>query len=186
VLTRIRTNRFSLPRPPLVTPVGSPPAGWRLSRGRTLLLAGLGIYLAIQLFMPLRHWLYPGNVSWTEEGHRFAWHMKLRDKEADARFFAFDPSGHRNEVDPFQYLTDWQYDEMAARPDMIVQFARHVERDARETFGVRDVKVTAQVEASLNGREFEQLIDPQVDLTAVDSSPFTTADYILPLTEPLP
>jgi hypothetical protein len=112
--------------------------------------------------------------------------MKLRDKEADARFFAFDASGHRNEVDPFQYLTDWQYDEMAARPDMIVQFARFIERDARETSGVRDVKVTAEVDASLNGREFEQLIDSEADLTQVDSSPFTTADYIEPLTKPLP
>ena len=25
----------------------------------------------------------PGEVHWTEEGHRFAWHMKLRDKETD-------------------------------------------------------------------------------------------------------
>jgi Vitamin K-dependent gamma-carboxylase len=48
------------------------------------------------------------------------------------------------------------------------------------------VKVTAQVEASLNGREFQRLIDPKADLTAVESSPFTTADYIEPLTEPLP
>ncbi|HEV3478919.1 MAG TPA: HTTM domain-containing protein [Gaiellaceae bacterium] len=186
VLTRIRINRFSLPRPPLITPVEPPPAGWRLSGARKLLLAGLGVWLAIQLFMPLRHWLYPGNVSWTEEGHRFAWHMKLRDKEADARFFAFDPSGHRNEVDPFQYLTDWQYDEMAARPDMIVQFARFVERDARQTFGVRDVKVTANVQASLNGRPFQRLIDPEADLTDAEVSPFTTADYIEPLRAALP
>ena len=186
LIRRIRERRLRAPRPPLVSPVPDPPRSWRLGRARTALVAVLGVYLAIQIFMPLRHWLYPGNVSWTEEGHRFAWHMKLRDKEADARFFAFDPSGHRNEVDPFQYLTDWQYDEMAARPDMIVQFARHVERDARETFGVRDVKVTAQVEASLNGREFQRLIDPEADLTKVESSPFTTADYIEPLTEPLP
>ena len=34
----------------------------------------------------LRHWLYPGNVSWTEEGHRYAWHMKLRDKDCTATF----------------------------------------------------------------------------------------------------
>jgi vitamin K-dependent gamma-carboxylase len=183
---RIRAKRLRMPRPPLVSPLRSPPGSWRLSRARALLLAGLGVYLALQIFMPLRHFLYPGNVSWTEEGHRFAWHMKLRDKEADARFFASDTaSGRTGEIDPFLYLTDWQYDEMAARPDMIVQFARHVERDARAAFSLRDVKVTAEVRASLNGREFQQMIDPKADLSAVESTPFGTADYITPLRTPL-
>lgn len=40
-----------------------------------------GAWVAFQCLMPFRHWLYPGNVSWTEEGHRFSWHMKLRDKQ---------------------------------------------------------------------------------------------------------
>jgi vitamin K-dependent gamma-carboxylase len=187
LIARIRSPRLRLPRPPLVSRVPPPPSGWRLSRARTVLLAVLGLYLAVQLFMPLRHWLYPGNVSWTEEGHRFAWHMKLRDKEADARFFATDPaSGQRQELDPFEYLTDWQYDEMASRPDMIVQFARHIERDAERNFGVRDVTVTAEVDASLNGREYQTLIDPEADLSEVESSPFMTADYIEPLRTPLP
>jgi vitamin K-dependent gamma-carboxylase len=186
LVTRLRLRRLRLPRPPLVSPVASPPARWRLSRARTALLAALGVFLAVQLFMPLRHWLYPGNVSWTEEGHRFAWHMKLRDKAADARFFATDPASDRSgEVDPLLYLTDWQYDEMASRPDMIVQFAHHVERDARQSFGVDDLKVTARVEASLNGREFQRMIDPKTDLSEVEMSPFTTADFIEPLRTPL-
>jgi hypothetical protein len=175
------------PRPPLISPVGLPAAGWRLSRGRKLLLAGLGVFLAIQILVPLRHWLYPGNVSWTEEGHRFAWHMKLRDKEAEARFFASDPAtGSSGEIDPFRYLTDWQYDEMAARPDMIVQFARYLDRNARETFGIADLKVTADVYVSLNGREYQRMLDPRADLSEVESSPFRSADYITPLRTPLP
>jgi hypothetical protein len=187
LITRIWERRLRLSRPPLITSVRAPPASWRLSPARTVLLAALGVFLAVQIFMPLRHWLYPGNVSWTEEGHRFAWHMKLRDKAADARFFAIDgASGRREEIDPFQYLTDWQYDEMAARPDMIVQFAHHIERDARETLGMEDAKVTAEAVASLNGREYQLLIDPKADLSEVDPSPFTTADYIEPLRTPLP
>src|SRR6185436_43885 len=39
-------------------------------------IAGLlAAYLAVQILFPLRHYLYPGNVSWTEEGHNFSWHM---------------------------------------------------------------------------------------------------------------
>jgi vitamin K-dependent gamma-carboxylase len=113
--------------------------------------------------------------------------MKLRDKAADARFFATDPaSGRSGEVDPLLYLTDWQYDEMASRPDMIVQFVQHIEHDARQSSGVDDLEVTAQVQASLNGREFQRLLDPKTDLSDVEMSPFMTASFIEPLTEPLP
>jgi Vitamin K-dependent gamma-carboxylase len=74
---------------------------------------------------------------------------------------------------------------MASRPDMIVQFARHLERDARESFGDRDVAVVADVTASLNAREHEWLIDPErFDQSRAD--PFSTADYIMPLDNPLP
>ncbi|MDX5442717.1 MAG: HTTM domain-containing protein, partial [Hymenobacteraceae bacterium] len=38
------------------------------------------LYAATQILVPLRHFLYPGNVNWTEEGHKFAWHMMLRSK----------------------------------------------------------------------------------------------------------
>jgi hypothetical protein len=171
----------------LITKVGAPPQGWRLSRPRRALVGVLGVYLALQLFLPLRHLLYPGNVSWTEEGHRFAWHMKLRDKESEARFFAADPAtGQSGEIDPLDYVTDWQYDEMAGRPDMIVQLAKHIEVRAREDFDLPDLVVTADVMTSLNGREPARLIDDEVDLTEVELTPFESADWIEPLTEPLP
>ena len=32
----------------------------------------LGVYLMLQLVLPFRHFMYPGNVSWTEEGHVFS------------------------------------------------------------------------------------------------------------------
>ncbi|MCA9068216.1 MAG: HTTM domain-containing protein, partial [Planctomycetaceae bacterium] len=47
---------------------------------KKLVVVGLGLWVAVQLLIPFRHLLYPGNVSWTEEGHRFSWHMKLRSK----------------------------------------------------------------------------------------------------------
>jgi vitamin K-dependent gamma-carboxylase len=185
LVTRVRERRLRLPRPPFISRVGSPPSGWRLTPARTALLAGLGLFLAVQFFLPLRHWLYPGNVSWTEEGHRFAWHMKLRDKEADARFFVSNPaSGRTDEVDPFAFLTDWQYDEMAARPDMIVQFAHHIDREAQAALGT-NVAVTAEVDVSLNGREYQRMVDADEDLSEVAMSPFTTADFIEPLRTPL-
>jgi vitamin K-dependent gamma-carboxylase len=173
------------PRQPIVTPGPSAPHGWGLSRVRAALVGGLALYLAVQILMPLRHFAIPGNVSWTEEGHRFAWHMKLRDKEAQTEFAVFDGGRRLGFADPGLYLTDWQWEEMSTRPDMILQFAQHIEREARRR-GLGDVEVRADVFASLNGREEQRLIDPQADLTE-KSRPLLLghADWVEPLRTPL-
>jgi vitamin K-dependent gamma-carboxylase len=138
-----------------------------------------------QYAIPLRHFLYPGNVSWTEEGHNFSWHMKLRDKDAVVRFVAVDPaSGERWRIDAQgEYgLTEDQVFEMAAEPDMILQFAHHVSEDL-ERRGFGDVEVRAVGEASLNGRDYQPLVDPAADLSEKPRN-MAPADWILPLEEP--
>jgi hypothetical protein len=54
---------------------------------------------------------------------------------------------------------------------------------ARARHGAREIR--ANVYTSLNGREYQLLIDPQPDLTEQSRSPFRSADFILPLREPL-
>ncbi|XYH98007.1 HTTM domain-containing protein [Sorangium sp. So ce1128] len=137
------------------------------SRRRALPLALLHAYLLLHLVVPLRHWLYPGDVAWNEAGHRFSWRMKLRDKnvsELDIR--VMDPrTGVRESLDLEAWLTDRQLGEMSTRPDMIVDFAHHVADRWQEDFGVRPV-VTAKVVASLNGGPFRDLVDPTRDLAS--------------------
>ena len=163
------------------TSVAAQPAGYRFRPVIVTVLAG---WFAVQILFPLRHWLYPGNVSWTEQGHRFAWQMKLRDKAATALFYVTDPvSGRIWRVSPKQYLTGKQVRTMAGRPDMILQFAHYLADQWRQR-GFKDVEVRASVKASLNGRPFETLIDPKRDLAAVERD-LWSADWILPLTVPL-
>jgi vitamin K-dependent gamma-carboxylase len=155
-----------------------------LSVRQRLLLGGIAVWLALQILVPLRHLLYPGNESWTEQGHRFAWQMKLRDKEAIAMFHVLDPaSGRRWHVDPAGYLAAHQVDEMAGRPDMVLQFAHYLARRWAEHNGVPGVEVRARVCASLNGRRAAWLVDPERDLTRVGRS-LRHADWILPLAQP--
>lgn len=154
----------------------APIAPWR-TKLTTLLI---GVYLAIQLLVPLRHWLYRGSVHWTEEGHRFSWHMKLRDKESRAKFFATDPaSGQTWPIDQELYLTDRQQEEMSGRPDMILQLAHHLADQLRRR-GFGQIEIRAEVRVSLNGREPQLLIDPTVDL-ARQQRTLGHADWILPL-----
>lgn len=152
-------------------------------------LVVLAVYVLIQLLLPLRHFLYPGVGSWTEEGHMFAWHMKLRDKEAALRLVIRDPeNNHLSRIEPeqdryghirFGELLDWQYEKMSGRPDMILQYAHHIARQARRERG-HDVEVRAVSKASLNGRPPQPLIDPDVDLARQPRS-LWPASWILPL-----
>jgi vitamin K-dependent gamma-carboxylase-like protein len=80
-------------------------------------LIALAVYLAVQLLVPLRHHLDAGDPNWTEAGHTFAWHMKLRDKWGQASFVVRDPaSGQVWTVDPAMLLSSWQEAKMANPP----------------------------------------------------------------------
>ncbi len=137
-----------------------------VSRGALILLIGLHGYAAVQFTLPFRHWLYPSDVAWSEEGHRFAWRMKLRDKSAAVTFYSTDPqSGERSEVRAQQWISSRQEGKMASRPDMIHQFAHFVADQSAAEHGVRPV-VTVDAFAGLNSRERTRMIDPTVDLAA--------------------
>ncbi len=144
----------------------------------------LAAYLAVQIVMPLRHYAYPGNVSWTEEGHNFSWHMKLRTKGGRSTFTVVHPqSGQQWTVDPAQYLPQWQLIKMSTKPDLIVQFA-HFLAEEKKRQGYDNVEVRAKSMASLNGRQQQLMIDPAVDLTKVEVG-LLPARWILPLTTSL-
>ena len=164
----------------------------------------LALYAVMQLTVPLRHFLYPGDVNWTEEGHRFSWRMKLRSKSGWAVFEVRDPAtGRVWAIDPEKeskhwgpgipaaflerpdatYLTDRQQRKMTGLPDMIIQFAHHL-RDEFEAAGYDGVEVRVRARTSLNGRRHQPLVDPSVDL-AREPRNLAPADWILPLDEPL-
>jgi vitamin K-dependent gamma-carboxylase len=142
-------------------------------------------FVALQIAIPLRPFLYPGNPSWTEDGHRFSWHQKLRSKNGYVRFLLTDPSTGRTwKVDPTPLLTQRQYRKMAERPYMILQLAHHLADLATEE-GKPRVEVRAAAIASLNGREMQPITDQTVDLAAEPRRAFTPYPWILPLEVPL-
>jgi hypothetical protein len=139
----------------------------------------VGIYVAIQALVPLRHHVMPGDVLWNEEGMRFAWQVMVREKHGAVTYVAHFPDGRRLEVPPRRYLTPRQEREMAGQPDLIRQLARRIAADLRAA-GHPDVEVTADTRVSLNGRPPIPMIDPDVDLTG--DGDYTTA---APTTPPI-
>ncbi len=147
---------------------------------RRAIVAALAVHFAIQVGMPFRHLLYPDSVHWTEEGHCFSWHMKLRDKSGQVRFIACSPEDGRTWVISIQdELSTRQIRKMAARPDMIHEYARHLGRRF-ESQGLGQVRIHVQSLVALNGRAPQPLIDPAVDLAR---QPVTLASkpWIIPL-----
>jgi vitamin K-dependent gamma-carboxylase len=140
----------------------------------------LAAYAIIQLLAPLRHMLYPGDPSWTEQGHRFAWRMMLRDKRVDAQFTLRDP---RSKIDwPVRldrYLVPWQRKVIVNDPDMVLQFCHYLKKE-KERQGFPDYEVYAQISTSLNGRRPQLMLDPTVDL-ASQSRTLLPAPWIKPL-----
>jgi vitamin K-dependent gamma-carboxylase len=171
-LAKITRQARTLPRE-----VTGAPAAFAL---KSTTLAVLGIYAVLQLTLPFRHLLYPGYSSWTEEGHRFAWHMMLRSKQyAAASFFVIDPeTEQRWALDPGAYLTDRQYLKMLGNPDMLAQFAHYIKQLMHEK-GFTNAQVKAVIFCKLNGRPPALLVDPEVDLGSVKRS-LLAANWILP------
>jgi hypothetical protein len=176
--------RADEPEKSSVRPVKTPPVPPVLTRNRKIIVGLLAAYAVFHMLLPLRHYLYPGNVSWTEEGHNFAWHMKLRTKRGEALFtITHPPSGQTWVVDPKDHLDPRQAMKMANKPDMILLFAKHLAEQKRRE-GYDNVEVRAKVTSSLNGRKPQVLIDPNVDL-AKQSRNLLPAQWIVPLTTPL-
>ena len=133
-------------------------------------LALLHLYVLAQLLIPLRHWLYPGAVSWTEEGHRFSWQMKLRRKAGVMTITVTDPaSGRRWQIDPADDLRDRQLQKLHTFPDIVLEYA-HYKRDELRAQGIRDPVITVDWRCSLNGAPPQPLIDPTVNLAAQERS----------------
>jgi len=139
----------------------------------------LAIHFAIQLLLPFRFALYPGDLYWTEEGYRFSWRVMLMEKGGTAFFYVKDPAtGRRSEIVNSQYLTSFQEIQMSTQPDMILQYA-HILADVYRKKGIKDPIITAQSYVTLNGSGSRLYIDSTINL-AHEQESFGHKRWILP------
>lgn len=138
------------------------------------------VMISLQIFLPFRFLLYPGNTLWTEEGFRFAWHIMLIEKAAHLEYIIKDPHSHKQWIEhPEKYLTKNQAKQLSTQPDMILEFA-HFLRDKYKKEG-KHIEVYADSYCSLNGRASQIYVNPNVNLAQKDYTPFQAFDWIMPL-----
>lgn len=161
--------------------VGNDPVATDASR--PFRLAGvrwvLAVFFVVQILVPWRYLVYPGELFWTEEGYRFSWRVMLMEKAGTAAFVVEDrATGRRGYVDNRMFLNAHQEKQMSMQPDMILQYA-HMLHDHYEALGMKDPRVTAEVWVTLNGAPSAMLIDPDRDLSREELG-FHRYDWIRP------
>ncbi|MDZ7808192.1 MAG: HTTM domain-containing protein [Gracilimonas sp.] len=128
------------------------------------------VFFMIQLLVPFRYVLYPGELFWTEEGYRFSWRVMLMEKAGYANFKVVDPeTDHRFYVDNTEFLTRFQEKQMSAQPDFILEYAHFLE-DHYQKQGIQDPEIYVESFVALNGRLSQPYVDPKVDLTEIEPS----------------
>jgi len=142
-------------------------APFRPTVGHHVLTVVLLAFAAHQLITPLRHWTYPGDVTWNELGHRYSWRMKLRDKAGMVKCAVSLEPGQYSELSTKELLTPNQRRTFAGRPDMIHYFAHRISQEVAEVEELDHVPVHCLSIASVNFRIPQYFFDPRVDLASV-------------------
>lgn len=150
-----------------------------VSSKQKLVTTLLMTYTVIQLLMPFRHWLYSGNPEWNEEGKAFSWRMMLSHKYTFAHVVAYGEDGSVWMVDQTKHLHPRQFRGKGVwgNPRRLAQYARFVRKLAIER-GMKSPVVRVDAVASLNGRPFQYLVDPDIDLGTAPVPLIGTPDWV--------
>ncbi len=143
-------------------------------------MLALGCLATINLVLPLRHWVAPGDVRINDDGYYLAWRVMLVERVASVRFEVTDPAtGVTATVEPGELLAEWQLAQATSRPDLVLATA-HLVADQYD----HPVEVRADAWVAVNGRPRQRWIDPDVDLAQV-SRTASAATYVLALDPPV-
>jgi vitamin K-dependent gamma-carboxylase len=154
----------------------------KYSKNQLVQFSFIGIYMILQILIPLRPYLFSGNTSWTEEGHRMSWRMMLRIKSGDI-YFKVKEENKNTIIYPNNYLTETQFEALACHPDLIWQYSQHLKKEFKRKKNT-DPEIFAYSYVSLNGRAPQLFVDTLVNLADVKWDPWKHSKWILTMKEP--
>jgi len=141
-------------------------------------------FFVLQLLLPWRYVLYPGELFWTEEGYRFSWRVMLMEKAGSTNFKIVDKkTGNFFMVNNTDFLTSFQEKQMSFQPDFILEYAHYLGNHFTKQ-GHQNIGVYAESYVALNGRLSTKYIDSSVDLYQQKES-FQHKKWILPFSSTL-
>uniref|UniRef100_A0A2S2NHF9 Vitamin K-dependent gamma-carboxylase n=1 Tax=Schizaphis graminum TaxID=13262 RepID=A0A2S2NHF9_SCHGA len=145
---------------------------------QNVIVTGMCVYTALQLFLPYSHILTQGYNGWRNGLYGYSWDMmvynvevakvevKVLDHVRREQFF-LDPQSWTNN-------NKWML-----HGDMLKQFAECVAANMPDR---RDnMSIQMDIWGSLNGRFHQRLVNPKVDLLNVSWSPWSPVPWLMPL-----
>ncbi|RLJ64324.1 vitamin K-dependent gamma-carboxylase-like protein [Lacinutrix venerupis] len=149
---------------------------------KTLVLPVITLFFVLQLLIPFRYLLYPGELFWTEEGYRFSWRVMLMEKMGSTTFKIVNGKTKGFfYVQNDDFLTPLQEKQMSFQPDFILEYA-HFLGDHFKKQGHEHVEVYAKSYVALNGRLSAPFVDETVNLYA-EKETFKPKAWILPFND---
>lgn len=147
----------------------------------SLVLALVIAYVAFQLLFPLRHFLYKRDVQWTHEGADFSWRMMGDHHETNGGITVEDPTTHEVYLHSPETLLTRKQLVMVNNPRMLIQYIGFLKGFLKQHNGLKDPIVRVDIQVSVNGKPFQNMYDPTVNLADVAYSPFADLNWIVPL-----
>ena len=142
----------------------------------------ISLLLLFQIIFPFRHYVYPGELFWHEQGYRFSWRVMLMEKKGYTQFKIVDSISKasfyaKNE----DFLTNYQEKQMSFQPDFILEFAHYLGEYYSQK-GIENIQVFADSHVALNGRRNQRFIDPKKNLLECERG-FKNKSWILPFND---
>ena len=142
----------------------------------------ISLLLLFQIIFPFRHYLYPGELFWHEQGYRFSWRVMLMEKKGYTQFKIVDSLSKSSfYVKNEDFLTNYQEKQMSFQPDFILEFA-HFLGEHYSQKGIENIQVFADSHVALNGRRNQRFIDPNKNLLEFNRG-FKNKSWILPFND---
>ena len=137
-----------------------------------------------QLLFPFRGFFLPNHQDWTSIANRFAWRMKIQTREiTEFTYYVKDgPSGEKITVPINKIINTEQIKWTAHDVRAVAHVGKELAKQAK-AMGAKDPIVTASIQVKWNGREPTYFIDPTVDLSKVEHSPFKKVEWAMPKPE---
>eukprot|EP00467_Chlorarachnion_reptans_P025439 CAMPEP_0114537096 /NCGR_PEP_ID=MMETSP0109-20121206/29379_1 /TAXON_ID=29199 /ORGANISM="Chlorarachnion reptans, Strain CCCM449" /LENGTH=570 /DNA_ID=CAMNT_0001720929 /DNA_START=467 /DNA_END=2179 /DNA_ORIENTATION=- len=166
------------------------------------------LFIIFQLLLPLRHYMYKGDVNWYAEGHFFSWRMMLNDDRIITRFRAHQsnmelPNYPHYETEEYATLHQSIESILASEPIFLPRMGlrpRHMRRCFKDPTCLPQIaqwksigeflsprvrshgryQVLAEVWKGLNGRPLQRWVDPFFDLRNNATHATFHYDFLLP------
>lgn len=132
-------------------------------------------YFIVQIILPIRHYFIKGDVLFTEEGHRLAWRMMLRERKGEFKIKIVNKTD--GSVFYHNILNDLnakQIKVVSYSPDLIWQYCQRIKKEY--TF---PIEIYVDNFVAINGRPFIRLIDDKTNMLNVKFDYFFHNDWIL-------